>query len=602
MKKIFLIFILIFIFTGVANAGDLMENFSVREIKEMNMSGLMPNYKGTGNFVESETPDFNLSRMKSVNPDFTTYPNENGIIWLKYSDIASSSNGLEITRLYVILGRKNLDKKWLEWNIQIPAGGEAEILLAEVYDFNTLNKILDANIQEHKDIGIKNINFMGLPDTFILAVAWKEILPKQLSVEGLCWFQEDLRVWESVVDVASTQELKYKTFPAIYPVEREFVDGEYSYVWRRINIDPYSSSELARFQRQGVIFGSRNGSAALTGLLKEIDDSVEISAPAEAGNNPQKIISWLMKQPEIKLAEGMPRKIPSLSHPLTKREKILLAKSWLNSNKIDAFLDWQMPCEFDDNTPLCSGMFFAPVLEYMKGKESNFHDMGSPALLAGAKIYGFNSDKLTSRRIPASKSSDNRMSAIMDLQLSKNGLLNGNVRVLLRGAWANFLLDDNNDYEAAVLALFPDLKNYSDVKFRNFKGVPELSFKISDKPGVAGSGNGILAVLPFFEPVAVRKLAGYEDPLDILFPFIIDQNINIAFPENASEALISGKSAKNADKINYSHAYNNNRKRRLTAEARLEVGLQNISGGNMNLLTSCLNQWRAFSSRNIPIR
>ena len=593
---------MIFIFAGVADAGDLMENFSVREIKEMNMSGLMPNYKGTGNFVEAETPDFNLARMKSVNPDFSTYPNENGIIWLKYSDVASSGNGLEITRLYVILGRKNLDKKWLEWNIQIPADGEANILLAEVYDFDTLNKILDANIQEHKETGIKNINFMGLPDVFILAVAWKEILPKQLSVEGICWFQEDLRVWESVIDVASTQELKYKTFPAIYPVEREFVEGEYSYVWRRINIDPYSSNELAKFQRQGVIFGSRNGSSALTGLLKEIDDSVEISAPAEAGNNPQKIISWLMKQPEIQLAEGTPRKIPSLSQPLTKREKILLAKSWLNSNKIEAFLDWELPFEVDDSTPLCSEMFFAPVLEYMKGKESNFHNMDSPVLLAGAKIYGFNSDKLTSRRIPASKSSDNRMSAIMDLQLSKNGLLNGNVRILLRGAWANFLLDDNTDYEAAVLALFPDLKNYSDVKFRKFKGVPELSFKILDKPGVAGSGNGILAVLPFFEPVAVRKLASYEDPLEILFPFIIDQNINIAFPENASEALISGKSNKNADKINYSHAYNNNRKRRLTADARLEVGIQNISGGNMNLLTSCLNQWRSFSSRNIPIR
>ncbi|MBR1486941.1 MAG: hypothetical protein IJ597_06790, partial [Synergistaceae bacterium] len=163
MKKIFLIFALVFIFAGAASAGDLMENFSTREIKEMNMSGLMPNYKGNGTFAQSETPDFNLSRMKSVNPDFTTYPNENGIIWLKYSDVASSSNGLEVTRLYVILGRKGLDKKWLEWNIQIPAGGEAEILLAEVYDFNTLNKILDANIQEHKETGIKNINFMGLP-------------------------------------------------------------------------------------------------------------------------------------------------------------------------------------------------------------------------------------------------------------------------------------------------------------------------------------------------------------------------------------------------------------------------------------------------------
>ena len=107
--------------------------------------------------------------------------------------------------------------------------------------------------------------------------------------------------------------------------------------------------------------------------------------------------------------------------------------------------------------------------------------------------------------------------------------------------------------------------------------------------------------MPFFEPVAVRKLASYESPLEILFPFIIDQSINIAFPESATEALISGKSAKNADKINYSHAYNN-KKRKLTAEARLEVGLQSISGGNMNLLIRCLEQWRAFSSRNIPIR
>ena len=189
MKK-FLIFILIFIFAAAADAGDLMENFSTREIKEMNMSGLMPNYKGSGNFVQSETPDFNLSRMKSVNPDFSTYPGENGIIWLKYSDITSTGNGLEITRLYVILGRQGLDKKWLEWNIQKPAEGSVEILLADVYDFENLNRIYSANITENAEAGIKNINFMGLPEVFILAVSWKEILPKQLSVEGLFGFKK----------------------------------------------------------------------------------------------------------------------------------------------------------------------------------------------------------------------------------------------------------------------------------------------------------------------------------------------------------------------------------------------------------------------------
>lgn len=604
MKKFLLIFVLIFIFAGVAGAGDLID-MKMPEVKDLNMSGMMPNYKGTGTFSQSETPDFNLPRMKNVNPDFTTYPNENGIIWFKYSDIASSGNGLEITRLYVILGRQGLDKKWLEWNIQTPNGGKTEILLADVYDFDTLNKILDANIKENPGTSITNIDFMGLPEKFILVTAWRETLPKQLSVEGLCWFQDDLRVWESIVNVASTQELKYKTFPAVYPVERDFADDEYSYTWRRINIDPYSSNELARFQRQGVVFGSRKGSSALTGLVKEVENSSNINAPAEAGNNPQKIISWLMKYPEIELAEGSPRQIPNLSNsvPLTKREKILLAKSWLNANKIEASLAWQLPFEIDDDTPVCADIFFAPVLEYFKGKDSNFHDLGSPALLNGAKIFSFNSDagKLTSRRIPAAKSSENRMSAIMDLQLSENGLLNGNVRVLLRGAWGDFYSLDKGNLDKLVLELFPDLKNFDDVKLKNFKGVPELSFKISNKPGVAGSGKGILAVLPFFDPKSIQKLAGYEAPVEILFPFIIDQDISIAFPENASEALISGKSTRNRDKINYSHVYTN-KKHRLEANARLEINLQNISGGNMNLLTQCLGQWRAFSSRNIPVR
>lgn len=613
MKKIFAVcnFLILVLavggrLPGFASAGDLMDtSMNIRDIKEMNMSGLMPNYKGTGNFIEAETLDFDLPRMKSMNPDFTTYPDDNGIIWLKYADIASSGNGLEVTWLYVILGRKGLDKKWLEWNIQIPSDGRAEILLSEVYDFDTLNKILEANLEEDKDAGIKRIKFLGLPDTFILAVAWREILPRQLSVEGLCWFQEDLRVWESIVDVASSQELKYKTFPSVYPAERDFADGEYSYTWRKINIDPYTKNELARFQRQGVIFGARNGSSALKGLLKEIDNSVEIHAPSEA-NNPQKIISWLMKQPEIELTEGTARKIPKLP-PFTKREKILLANSWLNSIKTEAKLNWQLPFEVENDTPLCSGMFFAPVLEYMKAKDSYFHDMASPALLTGAKIFGLNTDsgKLTSKRIPDSRAGENRMSAIMDLQLSEKGLLNGSVRILLRGAWENFLFNDGSkDTEklnSVVLSLFPKLKNYGDVQLKNFKGVPELSFKISNKPGVAGTGKGILAVLPFFEPVAVRRLAEYEPPLEILFPFIIDQNINLAFPENASEALISGKSARNPDKINYSHAYNNKRKS-LTADSRLEVNMQNISGGNMNLLLQCLEQWRAFSSRNIPVR
>lgn len=611
VRRFFFAVFIVFMFTGAAFSSDLVDKSILKaplKLNDLNMSGIMPNYKGTGSFNDaSAQPDFNLSRMKSVNPDFTTYPDEYGIIWQKYVDVSHSEKGLEITRLYVILGRQGINKKWLTWNIPVPANGEAEILLSDVYDFTNLAKISTEAPKYNEAEGIKVINFVGLPESFILAVAWRETLPKQLSVEGICWFQEDLRVWESVVDIHSTQELKYETFPAIYPSETEYINGEHSYAWRRINVDPYASGELARMKREGVIFGTRKGGAVLNGMLKEIENTVNISAPAEAGTTPQRIVSWLMKKPEIELAEGTARTIPSIASPLTKREKILLVKSWLTAKNFNVALDWQLPFEPNEDTPLCMDMFSSPVLEFTGVRGLDFHAMNDPGLLTGAKIFGFNADagKLTSRRIPSSKSGDNRLSAIMDLQLSDKGLLNGTVRIILRGSWDGFILGEGENnaekLQAAMLSLFPDLRNYSDIAFKKNKGVSELSFKIENKPGVAGSGTGILAVLPFFEPVHVRKLGVFEPPVEILFPFIIDQNINLAYPENVKESLISGKVDKGPDKINYSHNYSN-RRRRLVADARLEVGLNQITSGNMTTLRRCLDQWRAFSARNIPVR
>ena len=598
----------VFMLAGAAFAGDLIDGgtLGVHTIKELNMSSIMPNYKGSGSFGEAETLDINLPRMKSMNPDFTTYPDDHGIIWQKYTDVSRSGSGIEITRLYVILGRQGLAKKWLTWNIQPPADGEVEILLSEVYDFNTLRKISEAALKDDGEAGTKIIDFVGLPDIFILAVAWKEILPKKLSVEGLCWFQEDLRVWESVVDVHSPQELRYKTFPAPLSPETEFINNEYSYAWRRINVDPYNPGDLARPERHGVIFGSRSGGAALAGFLKEAEN-VNVSAPAEAGDTPQRIISWLMKRPEVEFAEGTARKIPSLSLPLTRREKVLLARSWLASKKANALIDWQLPFEPDEKTPLCADMFFSPVLECPGVRNFEFHDMKAPGLLAGAKIFSFNADagRLVSRRIPASKSNDNRLSAIMSLQLNDKGLLSGNVRVILRGAWRSFIFgDDAPDAEAlrlAILSLFPDLRNFSEAAFKLNKNVPEISFTIENKPGVAGTGKGILVVLPFFEPVAMRKLGAYDPPIEVLFPFVVDQNITITYPDGIKEALVSGGSAKNPDKINYSHNYFNKR-RSLVADARFEINIQNVNSGNMTLLKRCLDQWRAFSARHIPVR
>ncbi len=605
-----------------AFADDLMDSskLNIRKVDDMNMSGILPAYvKPSGRFQlgqlgQAAEPEYDLSRMKQVNPDFATYPDALGIVWLKHAVISrSDSGGMEVTRLYVILGRRGLGGKWLNWNIPIPSGGSAEILEASVYDFNSLAGIGTISPVEDSDSGIIRVNFVGLPETFILVVSWKESLPSQLSVEGICWFQEDLRVWESVVEVHSPQTLAYRTFPAPVAPETEKLTGETLYRWRNINVEPYvSSGELARVQKTGVVFSTRQGTSGALAVVKDIEAFGNIAPNSDAvkgfkrskADGVTQLIDWLKVQPEIELAEGFPRRLPKTG-ALTRTEKVLAAKSWLASQKVDTALNWQIPFEPDDKTPLCAGMFTNPVLEVQGVKGIKFHDIRDPKLLAGAKIYGVtNEGRVFSRRIPSSKPSENRLSTIMDLRLNEHGSLSGTVRVILRGAWGALMLGSNptdGTARGALLSLFPGLTNYKDVKYSSRKGTPEIEFTLENKPGIGGTGRGVLAILPFFEPVAMRKLGGYEPPVEVAFPFIVDQNITLGFPKNATQALVSGKVAKNPDKINYSESYTN-RRHRLIAESRFELNMPSVSSGNMSLLRRHLDQWRLFSARQIPVR
>ena len=617
MARKFLLILALLVTATASYAGDLIDRSKIRmpDIQDMDMGGkVLPNYTGTGMFIEQETAGYNLVRMKQMNPDFTTYPEASGIIWLKHVTFSrSESGGMDITRLYVILGRRGLSSSWLNWNIQTPSRGSTEILEANVYDFNSLARISSIKPEEDITAGVKSLRFMGLPETFIIAVSWRETLPDMLNFEGVSWFQEELRVWEAVTEIHSPQKLTYRTFPAPVSPEVDDLGNETVYTWRRINIDPHNdASELARIQRAGVAFSTKQGNSGLQGMLRDIENPGNITMPSDAASGFKRsneagtlmLIEWLMSQPEITFAEGTPRSIPS-SGAWTKREKLLLAKSWLDSQKVNASLSWRLPFDTDERTPICAAMFASPVLDVQEIRGVTFHDMNSPELLGGAKIFALN-DKgiLFSRRIPSSKSSDNRLSAVMDLHLTELGIMSGNIRLILRGAWGDYLLGNNptdGTARGAVLSLFPGLTNYKDVKYRKVKGVPEIEFTVDSKPGIGGTGRGILAILPFFEPVFVRKLGTFEPPVEVKFPFIVDQNITLSFPKNASEALISGKTAKNPDKINYSDNYQN-RRHRLIADSRIEINMNSVSPGNMSLLRRCLDNWRIFSSKHIPIR
>ena len=554
--------------------------------------------------LESFALDYNLSRMRQMNPDFTAYPADQGIIWLKHTAISRSENGgVEAERLYVIRGRRGLGGKWINWNLPVPANGNIEIIESAIYDPESGAQIRTITHEEKNNF--LNVNFSGLPEDFIIVISWKEILPEQLDIEGLCWFQEDLRVWESILEITSPNKLAFKTFPSRISPENETLGDDNIYTWRRINVEPYSNAgEIARLSREGVAFSVRQGSSGLPAIIKNVEDVEKIPAPIKKFT-PKSLIDYLMKQPEIILAESLsPRKIP-VNGEWTRTEKIKLAKSWLASQKVNASLAWEIPFDPDEDTPMCAAIFYSPVLNLQGVRDIEFHNLDDPKLLAGMKIFTVSKEnRLIPRRLPSSPYADNKLTAVMNLKLDDDARLNGSVRVILRGVWSALLLGQNptdGTARGALLSLFPGLTNYSDVQLKTVKGSHVITFKLVNKTGISGGGVRWLAIPPVFEPVMIKNLAAKESPIELFFPFVIEQNINIDFPKKATEALAAGKTPRNSEKINYTDE-SRSKRHSFTAESKLAVNMQTITAGNFATLQKCLAQWHAFSTRNIPIK
>ncbi|MBQ3586125.1 MAG: hypothetical protein II964_05360, partial [Synergistaceae bacterium] len=82
MRKILMMITAVLILSSPSYAGSLIDRSKIRmpDIDDMNMGAkVLPNYTGTGVFIDTDdTKDYNLQRMKQMNPDFTTYPESHG--------------------------------------------------------------------------------------------------------------------------------------------------------------------------------------------------------------------------------------------------------------------------------------------------------------------------------------------------------------------------------------------------------------------------------------------------------------------------------------------------------------------------------------------
>lgn len=578
------------------------------------------------------TPDFtyDMQSMIRVNPDFSTFPETNGIIWLKRLDYRNAPDGgTERRSLWVILGRKGLSSRWLTWNIPTPQDGNLEILQASVYSPFSSQKLKDVAPEAFGQNGSsgQTVSFTDLPDEYILVLSYREHFTNRLSIDDVVWVSESLPVWEEHVGVTvpAGYPFYYDSSPETKPQMRKVGDRT-AYEWRIINTAATAHRSLRTDNRSYIAFGMREGKDTATHFLKNLESTAVPAAPAAVdrmlgkrvdSKGIEDLLRWLYKQPTFLLPDCTLRKIPAEA-PWTTREKLMLAYGWLKNAGVHARLFWRLAYQPERGKPVCEALAMNPVLEISaadSSKNSSFYcDMdsvprfgeNSPSL-RGQTIYGVNTaGKFEERKIHETTASDNRFSAIYDLRMNSDGVIGGTLRIQLRNAWLHFLLPSNpsaDDLVSVAKYLFPALLRYSDIKLKTEGGNSEIVITLAETQAIRGTGgHHILVVLPALIPAWFGDLSKGPYPYTLDFPFTMDARITLTLPESVSNVLLPSPVDRNMGKIKYADSWKWNKKRLLSGEAHMTVATTSIADDASSALNSSLQGWHMFMAKNLPIQ
>jgi hypothetical protein len=583
---------------------------------------------------------YDVLSMIQLNPDFSTYPGSDGVIWLKRIVYGiASEGGIERKSQWILLGRQGLNPRWLTWNVPVPKGGEAEILEASVYSPGSGEKVAgtlaQGNAFTQEGAAMRSVVFSQLPDEFILVVSYKELFPERLSMEDLVWVSESLPVWEAEIRV---------TVPAGHPFyytsnldsapEAHNVDDRMFYRWREINIAADSGFSLKDGQRGFVAFGSKVGKEAVARSLKGLEPPV-LPAPSKTlekslkgrpkGQVVNNVLKWLYSQPELPLWEGVTREIPAEA-PWTRREKLLLAHRWSRDAGADVRLFWELPYRPGTSEPACDAMAVGPVIADGSKEPVVYYNLdnvprvGESSLsLRGKRIYGVAPDgKLEERKVPDSIASANRLSAHFDLRLSEKGIMTGTLKLKARNGWRPFLFPDSltktsasltstsltkEGFTAVMRMLFSQMPRYREFQFSESGDEGEMLVTLGETQVITGTGGRhILTPLPALVPEWFKNLSSGPFPYTLRFPFVLDARFTLALPDETENVMLPTPTERNTGKVKYTESYKLSKKKVLTAEAHMTVGTSVIADDSAAGLDAALQGWQAFMARPLPVQ
>lgn len=216
--------------------------------------------------ISAGAPKVNLRELVQECPIFANYPGYNGVIWQKNSYYESDGAGISITKIFVILGRTGLDKKWLEWELEVPKVGRLEVFQSKLYDPGSLSEI--QNAVPVKTPRTYKINFSPNQEEFIIVLTYKQTFPGQLLLRDFLQLSDELPIWEQTITAKpdKSEDFVFRTNTGVEPSES--TDEKHDiYSWLFVNQTPSGARSLRADTMPWLVFGS--GKRGYEGLLPD---------------------------------------------------------------------------------------------------------------------------------------------------------------------------------------------------------------------------------------------------------------------------------------------------------------------------------------------
>ena len=571
-------------------------------------------FSGTTEAVAIVRPEINLRTIVRESPGFINYPGHNGIIWLKqHSYQIDTSGAMSVITTWVILGKSGLERKWLEWNIPIPRGGDAQIFEAALYDPVSVTQI--DRISPQRKENEWHVNFQPAQEEFIIVLSYRQTYARNLIIQDMLWLSEDLPIWEHLIIamVETGRDFEYVTNTNMEPrITRE---GNFDvYRWMIVNQRPSMQRSLRTDSRPWLAFGNRQQLSNFVRLLARYE---RIPIPAPPSNveawlkrgDFSSFFNWLQDQ-EANNSINIRDEIPERA-PWSNWEKTILASSWINRFNSDTCrLFWRLAIDPSQYGFANESIILGPVIE-IKGRRGIFfyeigqlYEPGTTSIsLAGEELYAplAEENRLERRVVPQKAASDNRLSVIWNLNIEEDNSITGSVSLIIRHSWRDFLLygADINDVLTEIIGRAAVMEG---IQMSNVREGIEISAPL--RPGrmtLDASGTNAIIQLNPVQPLWLRDLDATLVPYTIKFPMSIEVIYRINLPSNVRDILPPPQVDRDEGTIRYSERYEYFRRSgRLDVTVRLTFSSTRIIEGMEHEVAFALG--RFGMQRLIPLR